>query len=115
MHELSIMSSILDIVLEYAHANAAKHVAQINLEVGELSDLIPLWMQSYFEHVSKDTIAKHAILAIDHVPALFRCRSCNKEFSMTKADWRVSCPHCSSADIDMLSGREFKIVSIEIE
>ena len=115
MHELSIMSSILDIVLEYANSNSAKKVAQINLEVGELSDLIPQWMQSYFEFVSKDTIAEKAMLSIDHVPATLRCRSCNKEFTVTKEDWRVSCPHCNSQDIEILSGREFKVVSIEIE
>jgi hydrogenase nickel insertion protein HypA len=109
------MSSILEIVLEHAHSNSATKVAQINLEVGELSDLVPQWMQSYFEHVSKDTIAEKAILAIDHIPALLRCRSCNKEFSMTKEDWRVSCPHCNSPEIEILSGREFKIASIEIE
>jgi hydrogenase nickel incorporation protein HypA/HybF len=109
------MSSILDIVLEHAHSNSANKVAQINLEVGELSDLIPHWMQNYFEYVSKDTIAEKAILSIDYVPAMLRCRSCGKEFAVTKEDWRASCPHCNSPDIEILSGREFKIISIEIE
>jgi hydrogenase nickel incorporation protein HypA/HybF len=115
MHELSIMSSILEIVLEYANANDAKKVAQINIEVGELSDLVSYWMQNYFEYMSKDTIANKALLSIDRVPAMLRCCSCNKDFTMTKEDWRVSCPHCNSAEIEILSGREFKIVSIEIE
>jgi len=115
MHELSIMSSILDIVLEYANKNNAKIVTRINLEIGELSDLLPDWMQTYFDFVSKDTIAEKSIISIDKVPAVLRCRSCNKEYTMTRDKWQFSCPSCDSAEIEILSGREFKIISIEID
>ena len=57
MHELSIIQSILDIVIEYANKYKAKRVIKINLDVGEMSDIIPEWIQQYFDFVSKDSIA----------------------------------------------------------
>ncbi|MCX7678795.1 MAG: hydrogenase maturation nickel metallochaperone HypA [Spirochaetes bacterium] len=115
MHELSIMGNILDIVLEYAAKAGAKKVLKINLIVGELSDLIPEWMQTYFEFVSKDTIAETATLEINRIPAVLRCNRCNTDFSFTKDDWQFRCPTCQSADIELISGREFTVESIEIE
>ena len=60
-----VMSSILDIVLDHANRNNAKKVVRINLRIGHLSDIIPEWAQSYFDMLSKDTIADHASLEIE--------------------------------------------------
>ncbi|HDP79476.1 MAG TPA: hydrogenase maturation nickel metallochaperone HypA [Spirochaetes bacterium] len=115
MHELSIMGSILDIVLEHAGKNGAGRVSKINLEVGELSDLLPEWMQMYFDFVSKDTIAEKAELSIARVPAVLKCRSCGSEFGFKKDDWKFSCPDCDSPEVEIIRGREFKIISIEVD
>jgi hydrogenase nickel incorporation protein HypA/HybF len=61
MHELSIMGNILEIVLDFAGKHGAHRVAKINLQVGEISDLIPEWMQTYFDFVSTDTISEKAV------------------------------------------------------
>ncbi len=115
MHELSIMGNILDIVLEHAAAHSVKRVSRISLEVGELSDIIPEWMQTYFDFVSKDTIAEKAVLSIDRVPAVLRCKSCANEFTITRENFQFTCTACDSADVELLKGREFKILSIEVE
>lgn len=115
VHELSIMGNILDIVLEYAGKSGAKKVSKINLIVGDLSDLIPEWMQTYFEFVSKDTIAENAKLEITRVPAVIRCKKCNHEFRLNRENWQFSCVICQSSEIELLSGREFTVESIEVE
>lgn len=115
MHELSIMANILDIVLDYANKAGAKKVLKINLTVGDLSDFIPEWMQTYFEFVSKDTIAENALLEINRVPANIRCLQCNATFTFNKENWQFSCPTCNSSEIELISGREFTVESIEIE
>ena len=115
MHELSIMGNILDIVLEYAGRYNAHKVTKINLTVGELSDLIPEWMQTYFDFVSKDTIADKAELVIDKVPAIIKCLSCSHEYAMNRDNWQFMCPKCDSAEIEILSGKEFTVKSIEID
>jgi hydrogenase nickel incorporation protein HypA/HybF len=114
VHELSIMSGILDIVLEHAKKNNAKKVASINLRIGQLSDIIPEWAQSYFDMLSKDTIADGAVLDIEHIPVKVRCRACGHEHAFKNKKWSFTCVKCESPDIELLEGREFSIVSIEI-
>jgi hydrogenase nickel incorporation protein HypA/HybF len=109
------MGNILEIVLEHAGRHGIGRVAKINLEVGELSDLIPEWMQTYFDFVSKDTIAEKAVIAVEKIPATLRCKSCGNEFTITRDNFQFACPACDSADVELLRGREFKIISIEVE
>ncbi|HPB82776.1 MAG TPA: hydrogenase maturation nickel metallochaperone HypA [Spirochaetota bacterium] len=115
MHELSIMTSILDIVIRHAETHRAVSVKRIDLQVGELSDLIPDWMQRYFDFVSKDTIAENAQLAIEKIPAVLRCRACSHEFTLDRESWQFTCTACGSSDVEIVSGREFTVKSIEIE
>jgi hydrogenase nickel incorporation protein HypA/HybF len=114
VHELSIMSGILDIVLDHANKNNAKKVTTINLRIGQLSDIIPEWAQSYFDMLSKDTIADGAALDIEHIPVKVRCRACGHEHTFKDKKWSFTCVKCESSDIELLEGREFSIVSIEI-
>lgn len=115
MHELSVMTNILEIVLQHAEKNKAKRVSQINLVVGELSDLIPEWMQNYFDFVSKDSIAENAKLQIERIPAIVQCKNCKNEFQLDRNNLEFSCIKCNGTDVELLSGREFLIKSIEVE
>ena len=115
MHELSIMSNILDIVIEHAEANNAKKVHKINLKIGLLSDIIPEWAQSYFDMLTKDTIADESELIIEKVPIKIKCHSCENIFTLEDKTMNFFCNKCKSTDIEILSGRELQITSIEID
>ncbi|MBN2158540.1 MAG: hydrogenase maturation nickel metallochaperone HypA [Spirochaetes bacterium] len=114
MHELSIMSNVLDIVLEHAKKNGAARVVKVNLRIGHLSDIIPDWAQTYFDMLSKDTIADGAALDIERVPVSIRCHACGHEHTFPDKKWSFTCVKCDSSDIELLQGREFSITSIEI-
>jgi hydrogenase nickel incorporation protein HypA/HybF len=115
VHELSIMNNILDIVLENANKNNAQKVVKVNLKIGDLSDIIPEWAQTYFDMLSKDTIADGASIAIEKVPVTIKCRSCGNMHTFKNKNWSFSCTSCSSNDIEIIEGRELFITSIEIE
>lgn len=115
MHELSIMSNILDIVLEHAHKNGAKRVKTINLKIGELSDVIPQWAQMYFDMLTKETIAEGSKLNIEKVPLALKCRDCSHEHTYRDKDWKFTCTKCGSSDLEIISGRELMVTSIEID
>ena len=115
MHELSIMGNILDIVIEHAESNNAKKVHKINLKIGVLSDIIPEWAQNYFDMLTKDTIAEESELVIEKVPIKIKCHSCENEFTLENKDMNFFCNKCESTDIEILSGRELQITSIEID
>lgn len=116
MHELPVMKSILDIVVRQAHMHKVKKVRAIELEVGMLSDLETEWMQRYFNHLSKGTIAEEAELRIEWFPVIFKCQECDKSFEEDiKKISDVVCPHCGKTKLTLVSGREYRIRNMEVE
>jgi hydrogenase nickel incorporation protein HypA/HybF len=115
LHELSIMTAILEIVLKSAEQNKAKRIKTINLKIGALSDIIPEWAQTFFDMISKDTPADGAALSIEKVPAVIQCSACGNQQNLDPAKWELRCAKCSTEDMAILSGREFFVDSIEIE
>ncbi len=113
MHELSITQSILSIALEQANAVQANKITKINLTIGELSGIVDECVEFYFELLSKDTIAAGASLCFDRPPTRVRCRNCDTIFSPDNLDW--ACPNCQEQQIEIISGRECYVSSIEVE
>ena len=113
MHELSITQSILSIALEKADKAKAGKITRINLTIGELSGIAGECVQFYFEFLSKDTIAAEATLSFERTPTQLRCRNCATVFSPDNSDW--VCPGCREQTIEVISGRESYVNSIEVE
>ncbi|TET41296.1 MAG: hydrogenase maturation nickel metallochaperone HypA [Dehalococcoidia bacterium] len=113
MHELSITQSILSIALEKANEVQASKVTKINLIIGELSGVVNDCVEFYFDLLSKDTIAAEASLSFERTPNKLRCRSCATVFSPNNLDW--ACPNCHEAKIEIISGRECYVDSIEVD
>ena len=113
MHEFSITQSILAIALEKANSAKAKRISRINVVVGELSGIVDDCVQFYFEFINKDTIAEQAELSFRHPPTRLRCRDCGTNFSPRNLDW--TCPSCNESKVEIISGRECYVESIEVE
>jgi hydrogenase nickel incorporation protein HypA/HybF len=113
MHELSITQSILSIALEQAEAAQANRITKINLVIGELSGIVDECVKFYFDIISKDTIASKANLSFERPPTKLRCRNCDATFSPDNLDW--TCPNCREQKIEIVSGRECYVESIEVE
>ena len=114
MHELPVMEQVLKLVLKHAAGNAVSRVMGVQMEVGALSDLEEEWMQRYFDHVSKGTVAEGARLKVERVPARMKCAGCGSVFSPDLASReRLACPECASANCRLVSGREYRVVNLE--
>lgn len=108
MHELSITQSLVDTVLD---RTGERTVTGVNLRIGPLSGVLPDAMRFCFDIVSAGTPLAGALLRIDEPQGLARCRSCTQEFEL--ADLILLCP-CGSADVEVLSGRELMVLSVEV-
>jgi hydrogenase nickel incorporation protein HypA/HybF len=108
MHEMSITQSVVDAVCEHA---AGRHVLSVKIQVGALCAVVGDSMQFCFELVTAGTVAEGASLVIDEPPATGHCRVCGSDFSV--ADFIMLCP-CGSADVEILTGRELRIMSMEV-
>jgi len=113
MHELSITQSILSIALEKAKTVPASKITKINLTIGELSGIVDDCVEFYFDLLSKDTIAAEASLSFNRPPTRLRCRNCATTFSPDNLNW--ACPDCREQKIEIISGRECHVESIEVE
>ena len=113
MHELTITQNILSIALEKAQAVQASKINKINLTIGELTGIVADCVQFYFEYLSKDTIAAKATLSFEQPPAKLYCRNCGIIFSPNNLDW--ICPSCHEQNIEIISGRECYVNSIEVD
>lgn len=108
MHELSITQSLVDAVADKV---AGVSVRELTMEIGKLSGVVPDAVRFCFEIVSAGTPLEGAALTILETPGSGICRTCGIEFTM--ADEFPLCP-CGSADVEIIDGRQLKIVSLEV-
>jgi hydrogenase nickel incorporation protein HypA/HybF len=108
MHEMAITQSVVDAVCEHA---AGRRVHSVRLEVGELCAVVCDSMLFCFELATQGTVADGARLDVDIRPGEARCRTCSQEFELH--DPILLCP-CGSADVDVLAGRDLRILSMEV-
>ena len=113
MHELAVTENILKTSLEYAEKEQAKKVTDVFLVIGKLSSFVDDSIQFYWDFISKDTICHKAILHFERIPAKLKCNDCQNEFQL--GGDLTPCPRCGSAKLNILTGDEFRIDSIQIE
>ncbi|MDD5338537.1 MAG: hydrogenase maturation nickel metallochaperone HypA [Dehalococcoidales bacterium] len=113
MHEASITESMLALAVEKAKEAKARKIAGINLVVGELSGVVPDCVQFYFDVISKNTLAEGAKLNFETKPIQIRCRRCNIVFAPSDHKW--VCPECNETSVEITSGQECYMESLEVE
>jgi hydrogenase nickel incorporation protein HypA/HybF len=108
MHEMALTQSLVEAVCEHA---AGRRVHSVKLEVGAQCAVVPDAMTFCFELATEGTVADGARLDVDILPGAARCRSCDAHFEL--ADPILLCP-CGSADVEVLAGRDLRILSMEV-
>lgn len=113
MHELPVTQSICNIAVKEAERVGASNVTAIRIKMGEYMDYVPVIIQEYFNVVSEGTPAEGAVLEIERIPAVLRCKDCHQERRMEQH--RMKCPCCGSRAVELITGKEFYIDSMEVE
>ncbi|MCE1255607.1 MAG: hydrogenase maturation nickel metallochaperone HypA [Anaerolineae bacterium] len=113
MHELSVTENILNITLKHAREANASKVTDIHIVIGQLSSIVDESVDFYWKIISEDTICSDATLHFKRIPAEFFCTDCKSTFPLEQE--LAPCPHCGSVHINIVSGEEFYLDSIEIE
>jgi hydrogenase nickel incorporation protein HypA/HybF len=114
MHEMGIAAEIVRIAVEsIPEEMAGSRVVRVHLNVGKLAAVVPESLRFCFEIVAKETPAEGARLEIQELAVVAQCNGCDYQWEIESAVF--SCPRCGSGAIDMLSGRELDIDSIELE
>jgi len=115
MHEMSIALSLIDVATQQAIEAGGETVTLVEVEVGDLSGVVPEALQSAFTIArAKEPLLKSAELAIIPVPVTIRCHICGCE-QPTVAMNDLRCRICGEPSADVVHGRELDVVAIEIE
>lgn len=113
MHEMGIISGVLDATIASAQDAGAERVTAVTLRVGEMTEAIEDALQFAFEALSEGTMCEGAELVVEMVSPKSLCFECAHEFEHDR--FHRACPACGSYETVLLSGRELEIASIEVD
>jgi hydrogenase nickel incorporation protein HypA/HybF len=113
LHEMSLMEGIFDIINRYTDDISGKKVIQVTIVVGEMTNALPEALETAFAVFSKNTCVEGAELFIKHIPLEAKCISCEWQGKTEK--YAFICPVCSSLELDITSGRELYVESLEVD
>jgi len=99
-------------VLDYAAENGVDTVSEIVMDVGELSLVVPDYLEKLYPVVVKDTPLKDTKLVIEIVPGLAECEDCDAVFNVVECEG--ICPDCGSQNKTVLSGKDCTIKEIHV-
>ena len=113
MHELSLAEAIHKTIKELCQRSSWSRVRRITLKVGRLRQVNPELLSFAFDVLAQGAVAEGAELSVMELPVVFHCRACGRE---TTGDVTAfACVNCGSADVELLSGMELTIESMEVE
>ena len=113
MHEMGIAQEIIEIVRSSIPADRAdRRVETVNLKIGRLSAVVADSLRFCFDIAVKGTRLDGARLAILEIPVVARCKACGHQWTIEGPAF--TCERCRDGNIELLSGRELDIESIEI-
>ncbi|HAZ14208.1 MAG: hydrogenase maturation nickel metallochaperone HypA [Bdellovibrionales bacterium GWA2_49_15] len=113
MHELSLSVSLIEQATEILKQESGGRVLALTLDVGVLSGVSPEALQFCFPQAAHGTALEKCLLKINEIPLLVYCSDCQAE-EQVEGPYPL-CPSCQGVDVAVRKGREFNIVSMEIE
>jgi len=113
MHEVSLLESLIEQVQEIGAREKFTKVLEIRLSVGALSGVDPSCLEFCYSEVISGSILDGARLVLERVGLELRCENCGEVSKPTDSS-ALFCEMCSSGQVRILRGREFKIVDLEV-
>lgn len=110
MHELGVVIEVVKTVENIARENALTKIDTLVLQIGELSSMIPRYIEACYPAAVDGTLLQDTKLKIEILPGNGICKKCNKVFNLIENNGK--CPHCGNRDVDILCGKEFMIKEI---
>lgn len=123
MHEVSVVTGIVDAVIDELSKYNVEKVNSVTVRIGDLTNLGEEQMTFAYGIVTTGTILEGSELVIEHVPVEVRCPSCGftgPARMLTDPDYEthsvpvLACPECGGA-IEVVKGMECSVKCMDIE
>lgn len=112
MHELSLCDDLLSQVVTIAAQNNAQSVASITVQIGALSGVEPILLETAFSLIKEGSIAEQAQLIIQSSAVTIFCKKCGEKSEV--ATNHLLCHACHSHETDVIKGNELILASVEL-
>ena len=114
MHEFSIGAGLVAAVLEELGRRKVPSGAlrSVTVAVGALHQILPDTLTFAYATLARDTAAAGSELMLRPVPVTARCRACGWRGGLAVPVFL--CGTCASGDLDLLTGRELHLESLEV-
>lgn len=109
MHELSLMSNLLDHALAAADG---ERICALRVRVGPLSGVVIESLRFAFDALTPGTPAEDARFDIEETAPSFRCPHCGATYETPVGNYE--CPACAATDGELTGGYELELISIEV-
>lgn len=110
MHELGVVIDIIKTVESFAVENQLTKIETLVLQIGELSSMIPRYIEACYPAAVDGTMLQDTALKIEIIPGNGICKKCNTVFNIIEN--HSKCPKCASESWELLSGKEFMIKEV---
>ena len=113
MHEIGVVKEMLRTIDGYCEENNIDAVEEIVVDCGELSLVVPDYVNEIYPVVTEGTKYKDTKLIINIVPGLAECDDCDEIFNVI--EHKGYCPNCGSFEKSVLSGQDFTVKEIHVK
>ena len=110
MHEIGVLIEVVKTVENFARKNGVTKIQTLVLQIGELSPMIPKYIEACYPAAVDGTLLQNTELKIEIIPGNGICKDCNKVFNLIQNNNK--CPKCGSRHWEILCGKEFMIKEI---
>lgn len=114
MHELGLCDAMLRMMdkILAEEGSGGSRVRRVVLEIGELSGVVPRFMEESWKAVTDRTHYAHTLLEIRTVPGYADCLDCRARVRPAQSGFR--CPDCGGEKLKPVSGTDMTVQSIEV-
>lgn len=110
MHELGAVIAVVEKIEKIAREQQLTKIESLVLQIGELSSVIPVYVEQCFPAAVDGTLLQDTKLVIEIIPGNALCGNCRKVYNLMAN--KGKCPHCGSEKWELISGKEFNIKEI---
>jgi len=111
LHELGVVIEVINIVEGFARQNNLTKIDELVIQIGELSSMIPRYIEACYPAAVDGTLLQDTKLKIEVLPGNAICKRCNRVYNIIENN-SYKCPDCGNSDCDLLCGKEFMIKEI---
>lgn len=112
MHEMSLACELSDLIEDSARQHGATQVTAFTLEIGQLCGVETESLLFCLGSALAGGIAASAEVQVIDKQGVGICVQC--QHTLNLQDYYTICPKCGHYEIQITSGREFKLHSIEL-